>query len=211
MHGCKAPPSAKVHRLSQPPQLEDSQFERSVHTAHCATRHMARQNDTSKQPLCEPTEQEAPRTCSVSKETQTERPNDGIDTALQMLERQKMSDKGRHESHATQTEVVQKNETAVQVDVAILRTTPPLPAAMVTTAATQTRCTDRVELNASEFSQLTANLEGWVARQEAHQMGQAGRDVFACCLKELRGRIEQAENGLVWLSILSKLSSVDDM
>ena len=128
-----------------------------------------------------------------------------------MAECQKIADNGLHESHATQTEVVHRNETAVQVDLAILRTTPPLPAATVTTAATQTRYTDGVELKASEFSQLTANLEGWVARQEAHQMGQAGRDVFACCLKELRGRIEQAENGLVWLSILSKLSSVDNM
>ena len=183
-----------------------------MHTAHCATRHMARQNDTSKQPLCEPTEQTAPKTsCTVSKGTQTERPNDGIDTSLQMAEHQMIADNGLHESHATQTEVVHRNETAVQVDVAILRTTPPLPAATVTTAATQTRCTDGVELKASEFSQLTAHLEGWVARQEAHQMGQAGRDVFACCLKELRGRIEQAENSLVWLSILSKLSSVDDM
>lgn len=173
---------------------------------------MARQSGTSKQSqLRVPTEQTAPRTRMVSKGTQSERSNDDIDTSVQVAERQKIGDIGLHESHATQTEVMQRNETGVQVDVAILRTTPPPPATTFTTAATQTSCTDRVELKASEFSQLTANLEGWIARQEAHQMGPAGRDMFACSLKELRGRIEQTENGLVWLSILSKLSSVDDM
>ena len=203
----KAPPLAKVYRLSQSePHLKAaSQFETPDPTPHHAAKHMARTNDASVQCLCEPAAQTEMPKITASKATQTEGPAVGIDTSLLMDGHDKT---GVHDSHATQTELVQTTETAVQVDMVVTATTPPTPVGF-SAAATQTSA-DRIELKASsEFPQLVADLVGWVARQEVHQMSEAARDVFACNLKELKERIEQAENCLVWLSIVSKLSSVD--
>ena len=123
-----------------------------------------------------------------------------------MADCEQMHDNGVHESRTTQTEMPLTKESALQVDMVVMATTPPIP--VFSEAETQTSA-GRVELEASEFSKLSSDLVGWVARQKAHLMSEAARDMFACNLKELKERIEQAENCLIWLNIVSKLSSVD--
>lgn len=207
MNDHTVPPTAKGYRLSQSePQLEDSQFESVVYVADHAKKHIGRTNGVTEQPLGKPNQQETPG--AVCKAIQTEGTTIRNDTSLQiMADLQKTGGKAAHESHGTQTEMVQTNESAVQVDPATMTTTSPLPVGFTATA-TQTSA-NTAEQDPSEFSQLSTDLVGWIVRQEVNQMSEATRDAFACNLKDLRGRIEQAENSLIWLSILSKLSSVD--
>ena len=205
----KAPPPAKGHRFSQSePHPEHSQFETSVSTPHHATKHMARTSDVSVQCLCEAEQRETSK-ITASKATQTQGETFEIYTSLQkMVNCEQVHDNGVHESRTTQTEMALTNKSAVQVDMVVMTTKHPIP--VFSEAETQTSA-DRVELEASEFSKLSSDLVRWVARQKAHPMSEAARDMFACNLKELKERIEQAENCLIWLSIVSKLYSVDDI
>lgn len=212
MHDSNAPPPAKVHRFSQSEphmaHLEHSQFETSVSTPSHATKYMARTSDVSVQCLCEAEQREMSK-ITASKATQTQGQTFGIYTSiLKMADCEQMHDNGVHESRTTQTEMALAKESALQVDMVVMATTHPIP--VFSEAETQTSA-GRVELEASEFSKLSSNLVGWVTRQEAHLMSEAARDMFACNLKELKERIEQAENCLIWLNIVSKLSLVDDI
>lgn len=206
MHVDTAPPASKNCIIS-PLHLKASQNETVA--ADCASsQHVASTNGVTQQLLCEPNQQEKPYGVLVSEATQTEERTIGIDISVQTAS-QEMDDKNVGDSHATQTDEVPTNESAVQVDIdkVTMATVAPPPVGF-TSAATQTNA-NTVELEASVFSKLSANVEGWIARQEAGQMSEAARDVLAYNLKELKGRIELAENSLIWLSILSKLSSVE--
>ena len=206
VHVYMAPRAAKGYVLTSP-YLKVSHNETVA--ADCpSTEYTDNANGVTEEVLCDQSWQEKPYGVLASEATQTEDRTVGMDASVQTVS-QNMGDRSAVESHTTQTDEMQTSESAVQVamDKVVMATITP-PHMGLTSAATQTGI-NTVELDASDFSQLSANLVEWIARQEVDQMSETAMSMLACHLKELKGRIEDAENSLVWRGILSKVSSVD--